>query len=65
MPSTKVKIYQDALKSIEDVLLLSDEEDLSKEEMIVQLKDVLANTLDRIDFVDEQQEMFLSSFSHW
>lgn len=64
MPSTKVKIYQDALKSIEDVLLLSDEEDLSKEEMIVQLEGLLTETLDKIDFVDEQQEMFLSSFSH-
>lgn len=64
MPSTKVRIYQDALKSIEDVLLLSDEEDLSKEEMIVQLEGLLTETLDKIDFVDEQQEMFLSSFSH-
>ena len=64
MPSTKVRIYREALKRIEDVLLLSKEEDLSKEEMIVQLEDVLAKTLDEIDFVDEQQEMFLSSFSH-
>ena len=64
MPSTKLRIYREALNSIEDVLLLSKKEDVSKEEMIVQLEDVLAKTLDEIDFVDEQQEMFLSSFSH-
>ena len=64
MPNEEVKIYRDALKSIRDVLLLSKEEDLSKEEMTVQLEDVLAKTLREIDFVNEQREMFLSFFSN-